>query len=232
MADNYTVELYSTREEWLKNRGIGGSDAAAIVGNGKWKNSNDIYTRITSHQPEEEVENERMVDGRNAEEHIRELFKINHKDLEIVKYPKRKIVMFRRKDYPLMTLSPDSIFVNKSSGKQIGVEFKDVELRKTEDKVLWGSNGLPNQYYFQILYYLVVNEDLEAVCLNAHLKHYSFNDKTQKMEFEYAELKDFWIYRDEVENHIKYLEKAVINFIEKNIQERKRPSLKINIRGF
>ena len=42
MRKKYKVEHFKSREEWLSNRGLGGSSASAIVGFNPWMNA--LYT--------------------------------------------------------------------------------------------------------------------------------------------------------------------------------------------
>lgn len=224
MRKNYRKETYKTREEWLKNRGIGGSDAAAIVNKSKWVTPNDVYNRIVYKKEKTIPSNSRMEEGVKAEEHIRELWALDHPNFKVIAPPSRSHWIFRRKDYPLLTCTPDGLLKDKE-GVLYGLEIKDVELIKTETRQMWESNTLPDQYYYQILHYMVVMGDLEGVCLTAHMKYFSHNDETDEWMFDYAVDKSFWVYREDIKEHIKYLEEKEIDFIENNINKRQQPKL-------
>ena len=162
MKANYTKESYNSREEWLKNRGIGGSDAAAIVNKSKWATPTDIFNRIVYNKEKSISSNSRMTEGTLAEEHIRFLWALDHPNCKVKNPPKKAYWLFRRKDYPLLTCTPDGLF--KMDNKLYGLEIKDVELIKGDVRALWESDILPDQYYFQCLHYMVVMNDLQGVC--------------------------------------------------------------------
>lgn len=223
MKKNYKKETYKTREEWLKNRGIGGSDAATIVNASKWSTKNELYNRLVYSKEPNKKSNSRMVEGTLAEEHIRELWALDHSSFKVLRPPKRTFWIFRRKDYPLLTCTPDGLFYIGTD--LFGLEIKDVELIKSDVKQMWESNTLPDQYYYQVLHYMVVIKDLKGVCLTAHLKYFTYDEETQKWVFDYAVDKNYWIYREDIIDHIKYLEGKEIDFIENNINKRVQPKL-------
>lgn len=230
MSKNYTKETYKTSEAWLANRGIGSSDAAAICNKSKWKTPRDVYNSITSKEQKKEVKNARMTEGTLAEPHIRALFEIEHPEYKVTHPPKKGSWLFRRKDYPLLTLTPDGLLEEIATGKKLGLEIKDIELRKREQKELWLNDTLPDDYYFQTLHYMVVKNDLEGVILVARLKFYSF-DYNNEYTLDHIETRYYWIMREDedVSKHISYLEKKEISFIENNIKPGKRPPVIVKI---
>lgn len=230
MKKNYIKEIYKTREDWLQNRGIGGSDAAAICNKSKWRTASDVYTALTSTKQKDENKNSRMVEGTKAEPLIRALFELEHPEYKVIHPPKKGSWMFRRKDYPLLTLTPDGLLEEKATGKKYGLEIKDIELRKREQKEMWLRDVLPDDYYFQSLQYLVVKNDLDGVCLVARLKYYSF-DYNNEYVLDHIETRYYWIIREDegVTKHVEYLEKKEIAFIEYNIKLKRRPPSSINL---
>ena len=77
-------------------------------------------------------------------------------------------------------------------------------------------NRLPDNYYIQILHYLMVTE-FDFAILKAQLKS-EFNGEI------YLQTKHYYIDRAEVEEDIKFLESSERTFW-KQVQERKRPGL-------
>ena len=70
-----------TRDEWLKCRcrGIGGSDAGAVLGVNKYKTNVDLWAEKTHKKPHPEIKNNSAVEyGKNAEKLIRELYKLDY----------------------------------------------------------------------------------------------------------------------------------------------------------
>lgn len=222
---NYQKQTYKNREEWLSARGIGGSEAAAIVGESKWLTADDIYNRLVYGKEPNIEENEKMLQGIAAEPHIRALWAIDHQDCEVVEPPKRGAWLFRRKDYPLLTCTPDGLF--KKNGELYGLEIKNVDLISGSIKDIWENGILPPQYYYQVLHYMVVINDLKGVCLTAHLRYYKKED--DKWAFDYAKDVSFWIYRDIALEQINYLEQHEIDFITNNVNKKRRPKLLIRL---
>ena len=67
-----------TREKWLEERkkGIGGSDAAAILGLNPYKDNIKLWEEKTGRRQAEDIsEKEYVKYGTNAEDLLRELFK-------------------------------------------------------------------------------------------------------------------------------------------------------------
>lgn len=238
MKKNYKKEIYKTREDWLSHRGIGGSDAAAICNKSKWRTACDVYKALTSSKQKKEIKNARMVEGTKAEPLIRTLFEIEHPEYKVIHPPKKGSWLFRRKDYPLLTVTPDGLLEetitrideNTTIVKRYGLEIKDIELRKREQKEMWLNNTLPDDYYFQALHYLVVMNDLDGVLLVARLKYYSF-DYNNEYTLDHIEERYYWITRDDedVTKHVAYLEKKEIAFSEYNIKLGKRPPANIKL---
>lgn len=226
---NYIKEKFRTKDEWLKNRGIGGSSASAIVNKSKWLTNIDVYNELALGIKKEIQENDRMREGKAAEDLIRKLFIIEHPEFKVTPQPKNIYWTFRRKDYQLITCTPDGLFTEISTNKKYGLEIKDVELRKKEYKEQWESGQLPIQYYIQCLHYMVTMNDLNGVCLVARLKYYTHDDYLDKFVLDHTEDRYFWIYREDVKQDIEWLEKKEIDFIINNIEKKIKPALKLNL---
>ena len=224
---NYIKEKYKTKEEWIANRGIGGSSASAIINKSKWTTTLDIYNELVLGIRKEIPENDRMREGKIAEDFIRKLFKLEHPEFKVIEQPKRIFWLFRRKDYPLITCTPDGLLIDKKNNKKYGFEVKDVELRTREYREEWESGTLPNQYYCQCLHYMITMNDLDGVCLCARLKYYVYDDYLETFMVDHTEDRYFWVYRDDTQEDINYLENKEIEFIENNIVKKVKPKLKI-----
>lgn len=227
----YKKKTAKTKEEWLelKRTTIGGSEAAMVVNKSKWGNQNDLYNKMVCKKERVVQENDRMVEGTKAEEHIRALFALDTKEFKIKNPPKRGYWFFYRIDKPYMSCTPDGLATNLTTGKLWGIEIKDVEMRRREEKQLWENSTLPDQYYFQLLQYLAVFNDMEGAVLIAHLKYFKHDEATDTWKFDYAVDRPFYLYRSDtkVTTHVAYLERKETEFIEENIKGHKRPSLKI-----
>ena len=220
-------ELYDNETDWLEARGIGGSDASAICELSKWKSKISLWKRLVLGTKEKVKSNKKMQGGKNAEQHIRELFIITH-DNYISKYirpPKRKYWLFRRKDYPLITCTPDGLF-NDNLGRKMGHEIKFIDLIKADEKAKWENNILPNDYYLQCLHYLIAKPDLDGVVLTACLQYYKHNDITNEWEYDYSIIRDYIILKENVSKDVCYLESKEIEFISL-VEKKEVPSIRL-----
>lgn len=227
---NYQKTTYKTKAEWLKvkEKTIGGSEAAAIVGRSKWLTTNDIYNKMVLGKSKTLVENAKMADGVEAEPHIRALFAIDHKEFKVKNPPKKGYWLFQRKDKPYLSCTPDGLMEKVVSGSLWGLEIKNIDLIKREDKSLWECDMLPDQYLYQCLQYMVVLPDLYGVVLNAHLKYYN-RTEDGRYEFDFAQDRSFILYREDFRSAVAYLEKKETEFYENHIKLKKRPALVLKI---
>ena len=136
-----------THEEWLKLRqkGIGGSDAAAVCGLNRWRGPLDIYLDKTSDTIADN-DNEAMYWGRVMEPVLRDEF-AKRSGLKVETVP----FMFCCKEYPFMIANIDGI-VHEADGSISLLEIKTANGFAAKD---W-ENGLPQEYYIQIQHYLAV----------------------------------------------------------------------------
>jgi len=227
---NWIKRSPKTKEEWLtlKNQTIGGSEAAMVVNKSPWGNANDLYTKIIRNKAIVVAENDRMREGTKAEDHIRALFALDNGLLKVKNPPKKGYWFYQRKDKPYISCTPDGLAIDKE-GKLWGIEIKDVEMRKKETRNIWENNDIPDQYYYQVLQYMLTFQEMEGVVLVAHQKYFKHNDKTDTWDFDYAVDKPYKILRNEVIPHLNYLEKKETEFFEVNIKGHKRPKTIIHI---
>lgn len=225
-------ETFSTKEEWLKARGIGGSAAATIMGEGKWESIDSLYDKLT-HQVEEKplAPNKRMEEGTNTEASIRTLFAYDFADeYEVKAPPKKGNWLWRRTDKPYITVSPDGILKRKSDGAMCGLEIKNVELRRAEDREAWLSGSLPEQYFWQCLQYMVAIPDMQEVVLYAHLKQFALVG--EQWVFDQALDKPFIVRRHDFPKEIIRLEDKQTDFYENFVKKGVRPPLVIKLEEF
>lgn len=216
----YDIERYKNRTEWLKARGIGGSEIACIVNKvGRWGTFIDVYDRMV-YGFTEEAESESMSNGKRAEKPIKELFLIAHEEYEQIG-DDGEILMLRRKDYPELTLSPDTLI---KKGEEKG--FVEIKLKQvfSEDEIADYMTSLREkepQYWWQLIHYFVVGTDITfghiAVCFDILGKQ---DDKWLHQRYV---IEDLFIERSSVEEDIKTAESESIKFIEENIRPMIRP---------
>ena len=133
------------REEWLELRrtGIGGSDAAAIVGLSSWATPYTVYMDKLGLLPEKE-ETEAMRQGRDLEEYVARRF-MEHTGKKV----RRCNYMIRNPQYPFALADIDFRIVSENAG----LECKTTS---TLDVKQFHGVEFPEKYYAQCVHYLAV----------------------------------------------------------------------------
>ena len=209
------LQAFPTREAWLEARTsfIGGSDASAIVGLNPYKSNVELWLEKTGQcKPDDISEKPYVKYGTNAEEHLRELFKLDYPQY-IVDYKDHN--MWTNDNYPFAHASLDGWLVDRETGEKGILEIKTTNILQSMQKEKW-RDRIPDNYYTQILHYMAVTE-FSFVILKAQLKT-EFNGDV------YLQTKHYRIDRKDVEEDIEYLMKAEADFA-KAVKERKRPGL-------
>lgn len=205
------------KEQWLEERkkGIGGSDAAVIVNKNPYKNTIQLWEEKIGLKEAEDISDKPYVQyGTNAEEYLRELFKLDYPQYE-VKHEGYSII--RHPTYPFLFASLDGQLVNKETGEMGILEIKTSEILRSKQKEKW-KDGIPDSYYCQVLHYLNVTGYSFAI-LKAQLK-YKFDDDIK------LETRHYYIERnDVVEQDIKFLEEKEVEFWNNYVVTRKQPPL-------
>lgn len=215
-GDGMAVEMIvlKDREEWLQARAgrIGGSDASAIMGMNPYMSNLELWQIKTGQLVPEDISDKPYVKyGTNAEQHLRELFKLDYPEYEVF-YEENN--MFLNDKYPFAHASLDGWLIDQDGRKGVW-ECKTTNILQSMQKEKWNKR-IPDNYYIQLLHYLMVTE-FEFAVLKAQLK-YEFDGEI------YLQTKHYKIERADVEADIQLLESSERNFW-KQVQERKRPGL-------
>ena len=207
------MKILASREEWLANRDrIGGSDASCIVGMNPYRTNVELWKIKTGQLEAEDISEKSYVKyGTEAELHLRELFKLDFPQYQVF-YEENN--MFTNDRLPFAHASLDGWLVDQDGRKGI-LEIKTTNILQSMQKEKW-KDRLPDNYYIQILHYLMVTE-FDFAILKAQLKS-EFNGEI------YLQTKHYYIDRAEVEEDIKFLESSERRFW-KQVQERKEPGL-------
>lgn len=133
------------RDEWLRwrNRGIGGSDAAAIAGLNPWKSPISVYLDKTG-QSEEQEDNERMRIGRDLEDYVAKRFS----EATGIKVRRRNAIL-QHPEHEFMIANVDRILV----GTDEGLECKVTNSYSASD---WKEDKIPIHYEIQCHHYMAV----------------------------------------------------------------------------
>ena len=181
--------LDMSREQWLELRrqGIGGSDAAAIVGLDRYRSAFDVYAEKIGLKPEQ-PDNEAMRQGRDLEQYVAERF------MEATgKKVRRRNAMLQHPEYPFMTANIDRWVV----GENAGLECKTTSVL---NRTKFSQGEFPPNYYVQCVHYMAVTgaERWYLAVLVLNKAFYVFTIERDEAEIQTlidAE-KDFW------ENHV------------------------------
>ena len=209
------MTVLKDREEWLQNRfkGIGGSEASAIVGLNPYMNNIDLWNIKTGQViPEDISDKPYVLYGTKAEEHLRALFALDFPQYEVEYVDNNS---YFNDKYPFALASLDGVLIEKETGRKGILEIKTTNILQSMQKEKW-KERIPDNYYIQVLHYLMVTE-YEFVVLVAQLKS-EFNDEI------YKQTKHYKIERADVEDDIQYLAEEERKFWEK-VKEKKMPNL-------
>ena len=191
-----TVEMHvlKDRSEWLKSRTrIGGSDASAIVGMNPYKTNVRLWEEKTGMVNPEDISDKPFVKyGTQAEMHLRGLFRLDFPEFK-VSYRNNNI--FTNDSFPWAHASLDGWITDKSGRKGV-LEIKTTEILQSMQKEKWNQR-IPDNYYIQILHYLMVTE-FDFAVLKAQLK-------TVFDGIPYLQTKHYIIERSDVEEDIEFL---------------------------
>lgn len=177
------------REEWLKLRrhGIGGSDAAAIVGLDRYKSAFDVYADKIGLK-EEQPDNEAMRQGRDLEDYVAQRF------MEATgKKVRRRNAILQHPEYPFMTANIDRWVV----GENAGFEAKTTSVL---NRAKFNQGEFPPNYYVQCMHYMAVTGAdrwyLAVLVLNKAFYVFTIERDEAEIQTLIDAEKDFW------ENHV------------------------------
>lgn len=143
-----------TRKEWLKARqkGIGGSDAASVLGISPWKTNVQLWEEKTGiTEPEDISEKEVVRFGKESEAAIRQLFQLDFPEYQ-VSYDEFGMIA-NEPDCPFIFATLDGELTDQNGRKGI-LEVKTTEIRRPIDWKKW-KGQVPDYYYAQIVHQLL-----------------------------------------------------------------------------
>lgn len=219
---NYTIEKYRVREEWLKNRCIGGTDLAKLINKvARWGSFIELYESLTGNTKSNK-DNALMSKGRRAEEHIKELFLIAHPELKCIS-PSKTFWLIRRKDYPEITLSPDTLVKEGNKLGYFEIKYKEIYSEKKIPLYLMDLKNEEPQYYWQNIHYYETMNDLEFGYLVVVFAVHKKNEITDKWEFDKFIIDSLKTDRKSLSDDIADGENALVDFITNNLRPRIKP---------
>lgn len=206
------MKICNGHDDWLHARRgrIGGSDAAAILGCNPWMTNVQLWKYKTGKDKQKDISDKEVVKyGNNAEPLLRRLFALDYPQYEVL-YEENN--MWLNSDYPFAHASLDGWLVDKETGRKGILEIKTTNIIQSLQKEKW-KNRIPDNYYIQVLHYLMVT-GFDFAVLKAQLK-YDYDGDIM------LNTRHYKIERKEVLEDIEFLKKAekeFFEYIEKDMQ--------------
>ena len=211
------MTILSSREEWLDvRRGyIGGSEISAVVGRNPYKSNLELWQEKTGLITPEDIGDKPYVRyGHDAEPLLRDMFALDFPEY-IVDYWDNNIWINPR--FPFAHASLDGWLTEKDTGRKGILEIKTTNILQSQQKEKWNGR-IPDNYYCQVLWYLMVTEWDFAV-LKAQLK-YDFGGDIM------IQTRHYKIERSEVEEDIAVLAAEGARFWE-SVKNKRKPALRL-----
>ncbi len=204
---------FDSMEEWLVNRkGIGGSDASAILGLNPYKTNQELWMEKKGQMSPVDISDKPYVKyGNDAEPLLRALFALDYPEYKVEYYDNNMII---NKKYPWAHASLDGELMNPDGRRGI-LEIKTTNILQSMQWEKW-DNRIPDNYYIQVLHYLLVTE-YDFVVLKAQLKR--VRDGEVRLT-----TKHYHIEREEVLSDIKMLKEEEEAFW-RSLQSGQEPGL-------
>ena len=217
-----SVEMHRCRnhESWLKNRNkyIGGSDVACILGYNPWKTNVQLYREKKGlAEPDDLSDNPLVIYGTKAEEHIRALFQLDHQNLKVEYVPNNS---WHNTEFPFAAASLDGWSTDENGRKGI-LEIKTATITSKQQALKW-KDAIPDNYFCQVVFYLGVT-GWDYVDLRANLKYDNIPDSGL-----FISVRDYHIERSEVEEDIEMIMEKAAVFAEA-LRKGKEPSLVLTL---
>lgn len=204
------------RTEWIKarKRRISGTFASAIIGQNPYMNNQDAFDIITGGKESEDISEKPFVKyGIKAEKPLVELFKL---DFPEYKVKTKKYDLRIHPEYPFLVGSIDGELTD-AEGKKGVLEIKTTNILQSMQQEKWENNSVPQNYFIQVLHYLIVT-GFDFAVLKAQLKTV-WKDEIR------LNIKHYFFKREEFQKDIDYLKEKEIYFWNENVLKNKRPGL-------
>lgn len=217
-----TEQDFATRKEWLAHRakGIGGSDAAAIIGRNPWMTNVELWEIKTGRRPQEDISGKACVKyGVGAEEHLRAIFALDYPEFK-VEY--RPFNSHRHQEYPYLKASLDGWLTDTKTGENGILEIKTSEINSRIAAEKW-ADRVPENYLYQLLHYFIVKPEATFAVLKAQLKT-TKDDGSGILDIRH-DTRHYFVKRADFSAEIEELFKAEKYFWEYNILQDIKPAL-------
>lgn len=205
------------REEWLiaRKQGIGASEASCILGVNPWKTNQQLFDEKIGVTESEDISDKPcVVYGKQAEEFIREVFKLDYPQYS-VGYSEFEMIA-NQKEYPWLFATLDGYIVEKNTNRFGVLEIKTTEILNPSQWDKW-DDMIPDYYYCQILHQLLAT-GYDFAILRADIRYHKNGELRHT-------IRDYFFSPGigDTRKDMEFLLKEEIKFWE-NVQQRKRPA--------
>ena len=200
-------ETLGNEDAWLAARRIvGGSDAASVIGMNPYKSNIELWQEKTGRKKPDDLSDDAAVRyGKAAEEHLRELFKLDYPNIEVGYFP---FNLWTNDRYPWAHASLDGWLIDEANNRWGVLEIKTATISGAAQGAKWKDQQIPQNYYCQVLHYLAITGASFAI-LTALLRYEIEGEEP------WSKIKHYRIDRsDEINDQIKYLMDAEEHFAE------------------
>ena len=196
------------RKSWLaaRQQGLGGSDAGAAIGANKYKSNIDLWREKTGLIAPEGIGDKPAVKfGKQAEQYIRELFKLEHPEMTVDYH---EFYMYLNDSHPFIYATLDGELTDEDGRRGI-LEIKTATIQNPSQWDEWFDGKdprIPDSYYAQILHQLAAT-GWEYVILVAYIRVAYATEGSAK-----ARIFERRVERADVEADINFLVKKEVEF--------------------
>ena len=217
MSGNITNEA-----DWhrARSQGIGGSEAAAIIGRSPWCSNVELWKRKTGRAEAPDISDNAAVKyGHDAEPLIRELFALDYGDKYLVEYG-GAFDMVRHPEHPFIFATLDGRLTERATGCRGVLEIKTTSIVRSMQREKWWRDGqpcIPDNYYCQLLWQMIAG-GFDFAVLHAQLKYdYGLDIRNER--------RTYFVDRIDVLDDLNFLKDAGVKFWTENVLGDKQPGL-------
>jgi predicted phage-related endonuclease len=216
-----------SHNDWLGQRYLSGTRASAVLGKNPYMNNKDAYRQIKRLDKEVDISaKHNVMFGKQAEKHIRNLFKLMKPEYEIIDPPSLEengyAEVYVSELHSLITASCDGFVNELETGRKGILEIKTSEIMSARHKEQWNGQ-IPENYFIQVLHYLMALGSEYEFCEFVYM-------------LKYTDGKDSWyvlrnekIERSKYIDDIKFLQDREMDFITNYIEKGIEPPVIINL---
>ena len=206
-------------DEWLQLRlkGIGGSEAAAVIGQSPWCSNVELWKRKTGKVTAPDISNNEAVQyGHDAEPLIRGLFALDYAHKYKTEYL-GEFDMVYNSEHPFIFATLDGRLTEIETGRKGILEIKTTSILRSMQKENWWKDGkpcVPQQYFIQVLHQMLAS-GFDFAILHAQLK-YEYGDTPEDIR---SERRTYLIERNDHLEDLEYLKEKEVYFWTENVQK-------------